>query len=114
MKKIREILLFSLCVLLFSGSLTAAAADGAPIAENLEIMTYRGISVGGQLKAFDPEGEEVHFRITTEPRKGTLTLEENGEFVYTPAEGKRGRDYFGYCASDPNGNVAEEIGRAHV
>ena len=90
MKKIREILLFSLCVLLFSGSLTAAAADGAPIAENLEIMTYRGISVGGQLKAFDPEGEEVHFRITTEPRKGTLTLEENGEFVYTPAEGKRG------------------------
>ena len=56
MKKIREILLFSLCVLLFSGSLTAAAADGAPIAENLEIMTYRGISVGGQLKAFDPEG----------------------------------------------------------
>ena len=53
MKKIREILLFSLCVLLFSGSLTAAAADGAPIAENLEIMTYRGISVGGQLKAFD-------------------------------------------------------------
>lgn len=108
MKKIREILLFSLCVLLFSGSLTAAAADGAPIAENLEIMTYRGISVGGQLKAFDPEGEEVHFRITTEPRKGTLTLEENGEFVYTPAEGKRGRDYFGYCASDPNGNVSQE------
>lgn len=108
MKKIREILLFSLCVLLFSGSLTAAAADGAPIAENLEIMTYRGISVGGQLKAFDPEGEEVHFRITTEPRKGTLTLEENGEFVYTPAEGKRGRDYFGYCASDPKGNVSQE------
>mgnify|MGYP007006592745 FL=1 len=35
MKKIREILLFSLCVLLFSGSLTAAAADGATIAENL-------------------------------------------------------------------------------
>ena len=108
MKKIREILLIPLCVLLLSGSLNAAAADSAPIAENLEITTYRGISVGGRLKAFDPEGEEVHFRITTEPRKGTLTLEENGEFVYTPADGKRGRDYFGYCASDPNGNVSQE------
>ena len=85
MKKIREILLFSLCVLLFSGSLTAAAADGAPIAENLEIMTYRGISVGGQLKAFDPEGEEVHFRITTEPRKGTLTLEEMNPLQFSAA-----------------------------
>ena len=75
MKKIREILLIPLCVLLLSGSLNAAAADGAPIAENLEITTYRGISVGGRLKAFDPEGEEVHFRITTEPKKGTLTLD---------------------------------------
>ena len=108
MKKIREILLIPLCVLLLSGSLSAAAADGAPIAENLEITTYRGISVGGRLKAFDPEGEEVHFRITTEPKKGTLTLGEGGEFVYTPADGKRGRDYFGYCASDPNGNVSQE------
>lgn len=108
MKKIRKILLFTLCLLLLGSSVSAAAADGAPIAENLELTTYRGISVGGRLKAFDPEGEEVHFRITTEPRKGTLTLEENGEFVYTPADGKRGRDYFGYCASDPNGNVSQE------
>lgn len=108
MKKIREILLVPLCVLLLSGSLNAAAADSAPIAENLEITTYRGISVGGRLKAFDPEGEEVHFRITTEPKKGALTLGEDGEFVYTPAGGKRGRDYFGYCASDPNGNVSQE------
>lgn len=108
MKKKREILLIPLCVLLLSGSLNAAAADSAPIAENLEITTYRGISVGGRLKAFDPEGEEVHFRITTEPKKGALTLGEDGEFVYTPAGGKRGRDYFGYCASDPNGNVSQE------
>ena len=108
MKKIREILLIPLCILLLSGSLNAAAADSAPIAENLEITTYRGISVGGRLKAFDPEGEEVHFRITTEPKKGALTLGEDGEFVYTPAGGKRGRDYFGYCASDPNGNVSQE------
>lgn len=108
MKKIRKILLFPFCVLLLSALVHAAAADGAPIAENLELTTYRGISVGGRLKAFDPEGDEVHFRITTEPRKGTLTLEENGEFVYTPADGKRGRDYFGYCASDPNGNVSQE------
>lgn len=108
MKKIRYFLLFTLCLLLLGSSFPALAADGAPVAENLELTTYRGISVGGRLKAFDPEGEEVHFRITTEPRKGSLTLGENGEFVYTPADGKRGRDYFGYCAADPNGNVSQE------
>ena len=108
MKKIRYFLLFTLCLLLLGSSFPALAADGAPIAENLELTTYRGISVGGRLKAFDPEGEEVHFRITTEPRKGSLTLGDDGEFVYTPADGKRGRDYFGYCATDPNGNVSQE------
>ena len=108
MKKIRYFLFFTLCLLLLGSSFPALAADGAPIAENLELTTYRGISVGGRLKAFDPEGEEVHFRITTEPRKGSLTLGDDGEFVYTPADGKRGRDYFGYCATDPNGNVSQE------
>ena len=48
MKKIREILLFSLCVLLFSGSLTAAAADGAPIADgNLEACPELGKFLDG-------------------------------------------------------------------
>lgn len=108
MRKTRYYLLFTLCLLLLGSSFTALAADGAPIAENLELTTYRGISVGGRLKAFDPEGEEVHFRITTEPRKGSLTLGDGGTFVYTPADGKRGRDYFGYCATDPNGNVSQE------
>lgn len=108
MKKMRTLFLLSLCVLLLGAPVSALAADGAPIAENLELTTYRGLSVGGRLKAFDPEGEDVSFRITTEPRKGTLSVEDTGEFVYTPADGKRGRDYFGYVAADPQGNVSQE------
>lgn len=29
-------------------------------------------------------------------------------FVYTPSEGKRGRDYFGYKAVDASGNLSQE------
>lgn len=108
MKKLRSLLFLLLCFLMLGSAAGARAADGAPIAENLELTTYRGLSVGGRLKAFDPEGETVSFRITTEPRKGTLSVEETGEFVYTPADGKRGRDYFGYVAADPQGNVSQE------
>ena len=35
-------------------------------------------------------------------------LKDNGCFVYTPASGKRGRDYFGYKAVDNNGNMSSE------
>ena len=34
----------------------ALAANGAPVAENLNLTTYRNVCVGGQLTAVDPEG----------------------------------------------------------
>lgn len=84
------------------------AASGAPIAENLELSTYRGVAVGGCLSATDPEGDAVTYQITTEPSKGSIDLDDDGHFVYTPASGKRGKDYFGYRATDANGNRSQE------
>jgi len=86
----------------------AAAAEGAPIAENLELRTYRGVSVGGQLSATDPDGSALRFVVSTKPVKGELELEEDGHFVYTPGDGKRGKDYFGYQAIDADGNRSQE------
>ena len=37
-----------------------------------------------------------------------LTLTDSGTFVYTPADGKRGRDYFGFRAADSSGNESQE------
>lgn len=98
-------------VLVMSVCLINAGATGtgsAPIAENLEITTYRNTSVGGQLKATDPDGDVLKFEITTPPIKGEIVVKDNGSFVYTPSEGKRGRDYFGYKAYDANGNASSE------
>lgn len=117
MKKQRMLRLCALCLtaaLLTGAGLAAPAAqtpsqeNAAPIAENLEIRTYRGVSVGGRLSAVDPEGDAITFQLTTDPVKGTVELCEDGRFVYTPADGKRGKDYFGYRASDSQGNVSEE------
>ena len=68
---------------------TAGSGNSAPVAENLEISTYRETSVSGDFKALDPEGDLLSFRITTPPGKGSVTV-QGGSFVYTPAEGKRG------------------------
>ena len=84
------------------------AAGNAPVAENLELSTYRGVSVGGRLSASDPDGGALHYTVTTEPVKGKLALDDDGHFVYTPAEGKRGKDYFGYQAVDEDGNRSQE------
>lgn len=86
----------------------ATKSGGVPVAENLELCTYRGVSVSGQMKATDPDGDLLFFEVTTEPNKGTIELGDNGSFVYTPAEGKRGSDYFGYKAIDEDGNESSE------
>lgn len=105
----------AVCVLALCLSLSPAYAENAetggnsaPVAENFELCTYRNVSIGGQLAAVDPDGEPVTFRLTTEPVKGTVEIQENGQFVYTPNEGKRGRDYFGYKAVDSSGNESQE------
>lgn len=79
-----------------------------PVAENLCIETCRGVPFEGQLVAEDPEGDEITFVITTPPGKGVIDLNDDGNFVYTPAAGKRGRDYFGYRAVDSQGNRSQE------
>ncbi len=87
---------------------TGYAAGTAPVAENLELKTYRNVSVGGALSAYDPEGGALHFTLTTKPRKGELLLQEDGSFVYTPERDRKGRDYFGYKVMDDEGLLSQE------
>ena len=116
MKIIRRASALLLCVLLLASPVLAAndgnEADSgentAPVAENQELQTYRGVSVGGCLRAYDAEGDDITFELVTEPMKGTVDLSTDGYFVYTPEEGRRGRDYFGFRAVDSEGNASQE------
>lgn len=86
----------------------AITSNARPIAENLELETYRSVSVSARLKAVDPDGDEVTFELVDPPKKGAVTLEKDGTFTYTPAEGKRGRDTFTYIACDPKGGLSNK------
>jgi hypothetical protein len=56
----------------------------------------------------DPDGDLLTYDVTTPPTIGTLELSKDGHFVYTPADGKKGKDYFGYKATDSGGNLSQE------
>lgn len=98
-----------MAVLMCSGFVYPAFAEGsAPVAENLELRTYKNVSVSDKLKAFDPEDDVVDFEITTQPVKGYIELSADGSFTYTPGQDKKGKDYFGYKAIDSQGNYSQE------
>lgn len=104
----RRLIVSAMMACLFCSGIAAYAVGSAPVAENLELCTYRNVSVGGRMKAFDPDDDVVAYEITTEPVKGCIEAASDGSFVYTPNENKKGRDYFGYKAKDSEGNYSQE------
>lgn len=98
-------LLLIMCMLLSAFSFAVEKKE--ILVEDLDISTYRGVSVGGILTATGGQGD-ITFEITTEPSKGCVDLNEDGHFVYTPNDGKKGKDYFGFKATDSEGNSSRE------
>lgn len=81
--------------------------SGAPIAQNLELQTYCGVTYTGTFSAIDNEGEAITFAIDQPPEKGTVSIQDDGiSFLYTPSERKSGSDSFTYTATDASGNVS--------
>ncbi len=73
--KFRSIAILILCLSLLAGAAlavevetvtvsTVGSANSAPVAENLELSTYRDVSVSGTFQAVDPEGDLLSVGIT--------------------------------------------------
>lgn len=79
--------------------------EGAPIAQEIAVSTYRNIPYRAKFLSVDNEGDEVTYSIQTAPKKGTVTV-EGDTFTYTPAQNKTGKDTFTYVATDAQGNAS--------
>lgn len=82
--------------------------DKAPIAEDTALETYKNLEITGKLKVTDPEGQPLTYTVTRQPKRGSVTVQEDGSFTYTPKKNKVGIDSFTFTATDPAGKVSRE------
>lgn len=82
--------------------------DAAPVATDSAIETYKNLPNEGKLAVQDPEGQAMTYSLLRQPRRGSVTLNADGTFLYTPKKNKVGIDSFTYTATDPAGNVSRE------
>lgn len=82
--------------------------NAPPAAVDSALETYKNIQNQGRLSVHDPEEEELTFRVVREPGRGTVTIDPEGTFTYTPKKNKVGKDFFTYQAMDPQGNLSRE------
>lgn len=86
----------------------AGKVDNAPIAEDSTMETYKNLPNEALLKVSDPEGQKMTYTLIRQPKRGTVTIREDGSFLYTPKKNKVGTDSFTYTATDPAGKVSRE------
>ena len=85
----------------------SAQADTYSIAEN---NTLSEPAANGVLKNdTNPDNDSLDLSVTTNPTNGTVTLNDDGSFVYTPNNNFAGTDSFVYQASDGNTTVSATV-----
>ncbi len=82
--------------------------NNAPVAQDMAVETYKNLPITETLKTNDPEGDSLTFTLVRQPKRGSVTLNEDGTFLYTPKKNKVGVDSFTYTATDEAGKVSRE------
>jgi VCBS repeat-containing protein len=84
---------------------------GAPVAVNDDNYGYEGDIVSGDVSTndSDPDGDILTYSIVSGPSHGSLILNANGTYTYTPELEYNGFDYVTYQACDPGGLCDEAI-----
>ena len=82
--------------------------NAAPTSLDSTFETYKNIPNTGTLLSDDPEGSALSYQLVKAPRRGQVTLHDDGTFDYTPDHNKVGKDSFIFTATDDAGNVSNE------
>src|SRR5262245_12175979 len=81
-------------------SITVIPVNDAPLAANGSAATNEDTALNGNATATDVDGDTLAFSLVARPAHGTLTLNSNGSFTYTPAANYNGPDSFTFKAND--------------
>lgn len=73
----------------------------APVATSANLNTDINTTLNGNLQATDADGDTLTFELgTTTPAHGTVVVDTDGSFTYTPDNGFTGTDSFTFVAND--------------
>jgi VCBS repeat-containing protein len=76
-----------------------------PVAGNYSVTTEEDTPVSGQVVGSDADGDALTYALGTGPVNGTVSVNANGSWTYTPAGDFNGADSFTVSVSDGNGGV---------
>lgn len=90
-----------------TATVTVTAVNDAPVANGAAVTTDEDTAVQGSVVATDVDnaaGELVYtVKAADGPSQGSVNMNPNGTYTYTPAADSNGTDSFTYTVTDPSG-----------
>ncbi|SOB91611.1 VCBS repeat-containing protein [Rhodobacter sp. JA431] len=83
-----------------TATITVRPVEDAPVVQAESFSLIEDGSLAGQLGATDADGDVLVYSVTTLPSLGSLELNPDGSFIYTPDANANGMDSFSYEVSD--------------
>ncbi len=95
---------------IYTVSVNVAAVNHAPSASNASISLNQDTVKSGSLPAAtDADGDTVTYATGSDPSHGTVIINANGTYVYSPDANYRGSDVFTYTVNDGRGGTNKYI-----
>ncbi|WP_394125445.1 Ig-like domain-containing protein, partial [Vibrio hepatarius] len=81
-------------------------SNSSPLGESLAVVTEEDTPISGQLTATDAsQNDTLTFTQTSSPSNGSVTVNPDGSWTYTPNENYNGPDSFEVTVDDGNGGT---------
>ncbi|KWU60944.1 tandem-95 repeat protein [Priestia megaterium] len=85
---------------------TVTPVNDAPVVPNYEFVINEDTSLNSQVVATDVDGNSLTYGLLTGPANGTVVVNPDGTYTYTPNENYNGVDSFSVVVSDSQGGTA--------
>ncbi len=84
-------------------SITVTAINDAPVSSNVALSGAEDTTLTGQITGSDVDGDTLNYAQGSNPAHGSVTVQTDGRFSYTPAANFSGSDSFTVTVSDGQG-----------
>lgn len=81
-------------------TITVTPVNDLPTANDLTVNGTEDDTISGTVTADDPDNDNLTFQVLTPPSNGTVVMNDDGTFTYTPDGDFNGTDTFSYQVTD--------------
>jgi len=86
-------------------TITVTAVNDVPVADTQSVTTPEDTPLNGTVIATDPDGDPLTFSKASDPQHGTVIVNSDGTYTYSPALNYNGPDSFTVTVSDGKGGT---------